>query len=86
MGRDRLLRPLLVALAHAREPGMPPRLLGAAAASIAARVAARNHAADPTVDAPDPRRVEDLLVKIGFYLRRRPGQDGTTHTVSSTRR
>lgn len=78
MGPDRLLRPLLVALAHAREPGMPPRLLGAAAASIATR-AAREHLADPSADVPDPRRVEDLLTKIGFYLRRTPGQDGTTH-------
>ncbi|WP_229070294.1 caspase family protein [Actinoplanes sp. DH11] len=70
---DSWLRPVLAALAHAREPGLPPRLVGA----IAPRFRQWRDREEP-MELED-WRVENVLDKVRFYLRSTPGSDGITH-------
>ncbi|CAA9437522.1 MAG: hypothetical protein AVDCRST_MAG66-3750 [uncultured Pseudonocardia sp.] len=77
---DRLLRPMLVALAHAQGTGIPERLLRGTTASLANTL--RPTMVTPParrIPTPGERRIADLLASVSFYLRRSPGPDGTTH-------
>jgi hypothetical protein len=67
---DAWLRPVLVALASAKDTGMPVRLLGNVAAQF--RMGPDGTPAEP----PETWRVEDVLDKVRFYLRRSVGTDG----------
>jgi hypothetical protein len=76
---DRLLRPMLVALAHARGTGIPERLLRDTTARIANTLQQISAPGARRIPIPSEGRIADLLASVSFYLRRSPGTDGTTH-------
>ncbi|MGN9846525.1 AAA family ATPase [Nonomuraea sp. H19] len=65
-------RPVLAALASAKEPGLPARLLG----SVATELRPRPPEATGGWEPPGAWHVESILDAVGFYLRRSVGQDG----------
>ncbi|WP_146164290.1 ATP-binding protein [Pseudosporangium ferrugineum] len=76
---DRLLRPMLVALAQARGAGIPERLLRDTTATMATAFQRRSAPQARRIPRPSEDRIADLLASVSFYLRRSPGPDGTTH-------
>jgi hypothetical protein len=73
MPADGWRRPLLVALAEAKEPGFPPRLLASSAARL------RPSAPEGRWEPPEEWRLTPTLNSVNFYLRRAVGPDGVTH-------
>ncbi|WP_158697219.1 hypothetical protein [Streptomyces hokutonensis] len=76
---DTWLRPVLAAVAAAKDTGTPARLVGQIAASILTQWPGRPDTLGPVPVPPEPWRVEEILDTMRFYLRRSPGPDSRTH-------